>query len=49
MQESGNVVGLRWEPEEEQPTSISPTKPGDFTSGIKPVRLGTKEHGIGFM
>lgn len=45
----GSSAGLRWAPKEEQPTLISPSKPGYFTSGVKTVRYGTVGHGIGFM
>lgn len=45
----GNSAGLRWAPKEEQPTLISPSKPGYFTPGVKTVRCGTVGHGIGFM
>lgn len=38
----------QWGPNEEEPSVMSPSKPGCFTSEMKPVRHGTMGHGIGF-
>lgn len=46
----GNSVGLSGSPRKSKPTTlISPSKPGYFASGIKPIKHVTMAHGIGFM
>lgn len=42
----GTLLCLRWEPKEEQPILISPSKPGCFKSEIMTMRLRTMEVGL---